>query len=73
MDPTFVADWSKANGYRTANNGVDTRFFKAYAQNYGSTYGFRMQVVIPVFHLHWNMFAMAEQSVVVYRDTGLQL
>ena len=40
MDPTFVADWSKANGYRTANNGVDTRFFKAYAQNYGSTYGF---------------------------------
>ena len=40
MDPTFVADWSKANGYRTANNGVDTRFFKAYSQNYGSTYGF---------------------------------
>lgn len=39
IEPTSLADWSKSNGYRTRNNGVDTRFFKAYCETFGSEKG----------------------------------
>lgn len=41
LDPITIADWAKAHGYRTAHAGVNERFFQAYANAYGSTYGFR--------------------------------
>lgn len=41
LDPITVADWTKANGYRTAHAGVDVRFFQAYLNAFGSKYGIR--------------------------------
>ncbi len=41
LNPIAVADWAKAKGYRTAHSGVLDSFFQAYANAYGSSYGFR--------------------------------
>lgn len=41
LHPVDVADWAKAKGYRTANSGVSDGFFQAYANAFGSSYGFR--------------------------------
>ena len=39
LDPTYVADWARDNGFGTSN-GVGTGFFKSYSDNFGSNYGF---------------------------------
>lgn len=39
LDPITIADWTKANGYRTAHAGVDVRFFPAYLKTFGKNYG----------------------------------
>ncbi len=41
LDPIAMANWAKANGYRTAHSGIAESFFQAYANSYGYAYGFR--------------------------------